>query len=68
VLRVGGDNIFKLTPETRNGMVTGVLVWPSKMNIDQDGDFTEVGLHQHRRLRNSIAARRAEGARCSNVR
>ena len=43
VLRAGGENIFKLTLETRNGLVAGALVWPSKMNIDQDGEFTEVG-------------------------
>jgi hypothetical protein len=46
VLRVGGQNIFKLTLSSKDGVVTGSLVRPAKLNIDKDGDITDIGPDQ----------------------
>lgn len=43
VLRVNGQNIFKLTLATERGVVTGSLTKSRKLTIDQDGDVTDIG-------------------------
>jgi Family of unknown function (DUF6624) len=46
VLRVDGQNIFKLTLVTESGLVTGSLTKPGKLVIDQDGAVTDIGADQ----------------------
>ncbi len=46
VLRLDGQNIFKLTLATERGAVTGSLTKPKKLIIDQDGDVTAIGPDQ----------------------
>lgn len=43
VLRVNGQNIFKLTLVTERGAVTGSLTKPTQLSIDQDGAITSIG-------------------------
>jgi hypothetical protein len=43
VLRVNGQNIFKLTLATERGVVTGSVTKPKKLTINQDGDVTDIG-------------------------
>ena len=44
VLRINGQNIFKLTLATERGLVTGSLTRPKKLAFDEDGDVIEIGL------------------------
>jgi hypothetical protein len=46
VLRLNGQNIFKLTLGTEKGILTGSLTRPKKLTIDQDGDVTSIGPDQ----------------------
>lgn len=46
VLRVKGQNIFKLTLATKGGVVTGSLAKPKELKIDQDGDVTGISADQ----------------------
>jgi uncharacterized protein DUF6624 len=46
VLRLNGQNIFKLTLGTQHGLVSGSLSKPKKLTIDQDGDVTDIGPDQ----------------------
>ena len=46
VLRLDGQNIFKLTLATERGAVTGSLTKPKKLVIAQDGDVTAIGPDQ----------------------
>jgi len=46
VLRVNGQNIFKLTLATERGLVTGSLTKPKKLTIDQEGDVTSISPDQ----------------------
>ena len=43
VLRVDGQNILKLTLASAGAAVTGSLIKPEKLSIDQDGDVTGIG-------------------------
>lgn len=46
VFRSNGQNIFKLTLATEAGLVTGSLVKPRSLTIDQEGDVTDIGTDQ----------------------
>lgn len=46
VLRLNGQNIFKLTLATERGLDTGSLTKPKKLTFDQDGDVTDIGPDQ----------------------
>jgi len=43
VLRLNGQNIFKLSLSTERGVVTGSLTKPKELIIAQDGDVTAIG-------------------------
>lgn len=43
VFRASGQNILKLTLASEGGVVSGSMLKPSKLQIDQDGDVTEIG-------------------------
>jgi uncharacterized protein DUF6624 len=46
VLRLNGQNLFKLTLTTEHGRVTGSLTRPIKLTIGQDGDVQDIGPDQ----------------------
>ncbi len=46
VLRVNGDNIFKLSLTNHGGRVAGWLIKPTQLSIDQDGTITATGPDQ----------------------
>lgn len=46
VLRLNGQNIFKLTLATEGGLVTGSLTKPKTLTIDQDGGVAGLGSDQ----------------------